>query len=659
MPDAKRTRPRVSIRCWAGVAVAVPAIGLASVGSQTVSGASPGLEPSAGRAAEFKRIAVYLERVLAGDRDPAPPVGDVAKPPDHPGSAPTPIAAEPAAPPLTERKAEYARVVDHVERVVAGVSDVEPAVRPAAPPAEEMLVEAAAIPPTPQLKPRVEPAATPTMPAPEGIVAESAATAATPELKPREDRSREVLALLKHAIVTSPEAEASTSPPDHPAPSAIRARRDKPAPKPQMPPADPVVADAPPRMEIVPAQAPGGDVVPDDPLEALRRELRLRDAVIAELLQRVEHLEQRMVLNDSQLDQTVGGAGPMSVLRQPGAGVTAPAAPNAPAVPTPPVAQGIETPNPARTAQAENTQAGDQGTSAPPAAPGQFTVDESAADRALERTLVQEGVLLLPLGQAEIQPGFTYTRQEVDAPTFVTQNGNTFVAEQKLRRNEFGSQTALRVGLPWDSQVEVAVPYEYVDQSVVTSVGNAPQSNDSESGMGLGDITVGFAKTLLQENGGWWPDVVARASWDAPTGKEQDNGVFLGGGFNALSGSLNLVKRQDPLAFVGGVGYTKGFENNDIEPGDELGFSIGTVLAASPETSLSFIFNQSFANETRIDGDKVDGSDDVSGTFSIGAATTLGPNTLLSVTGEIGLTDEAPDYAIGVSLPIRFNVPTY
>jgi hypothetical protein len=31
----------------------------------------------------------------------------------------------------------------------------------------------------------------------------------------------------------------------------------------------------------------------------------------------------------------------------------------------------------------------------------------------------------------------------------------------------------------------------------------------------------------------------------------------------------------------------------------------------------------------------------------------------LSVTGDIGLTDDAPDYAIGVSLPIRFNMPTY
>jgi Putative MetA-pathway of phenol degradation len=388
--------------------------------------------------------------------------------------------------------------------------------------------------------------------------------------------------------------------------------------------------------------------VPDDPLEALRRELRLRDAVIAELLQRVEHLEQRMVLNDSQLDQTVAGAGPR--LREP-VGEDAPAA-SAPG----PVAEDVDAQEPVQTAQTGNTQAGDQGASAPPAAPGQFTVDETATERALERTLVQEGVLLLALGEAEVDPSFTYTRRE---NTFPFNGGNDIVAEQKVRRNEFETETSLRIGLPWDSQFEVDVPYNYVDQSATAEVNGRTVNENDGSGGGLGDIGIGLAKTLVQENGGWWPDVVARVSWDAPTGKTEQNGVFLGGGFNELSGSVNLVKRQDPLAFVGQVGYSKSFENNNIEPGDELDFSLGTVLAASPETSLSFIFNQAFANDTKLDGETIDGSDAVSGTFSIGAATILGPNTLLSVTGDIGLTDDAPDYAIGVSLPIRFSVPTY
>ena len=396
--------------------------------------------------------------------------------------------------------------------------------------------------------------------------------------------------------------------------------------------------------------------VSDDGIDVLRRELRARDAEIAELLERVELLEQRLVLGADQLDQAVGGAGPIPVRRHSFRTAAAPVATQPPG----------PSPDNRGPREPQTAQARDPASPAPveppmtePAVPGRFEVDESLIDRALERTLVQEGVLLLPFGQAEIEPGFTYTRREIDAPTFVNIDGQTFVGQQDVRRNEFETGLTLRVGLPFDSQVDVGLPYNYVDQSVRTTVGNQPQNNDSESGHGFGDLSVGLAKTLLQEGSGWWPDVIARITWDADTGKTQDNGVFLGGGFNAVSGSLSAVKRQDPLAFVAGVSYGKTFENDDIEPGDEVGFSLGTVLAASPETSLSFFFNQTFADDTKIDGEKIDGTDQVIGTFSMGAATILGRNVLLSITGEIGLTDDAPDYAIGASLPIRFDLPFY
>jgi hypothetical protein len=394
--------------------------------------------------------------------------------------------------------------------------------------------------------------------------------------------------------------------------------------------------------------------VSEDRIEALQLELRALDTAIADLLRRVEQLERRLVLTAAQLDQAVGGAGPVSLARRSFPTAATPVAASLPATDAPmtgaPDMQVTQAQDPAPSAQATPTQ---------PAAPGQFEVDEDAVDRALERTLVQEGVLLLPFGQAEIEPSFSYTRREVDVPTFATVNGEIVVGEQEVKRNEFQSGTTLRIGLPLDSQIEVGIPYNYVDESVSTTVGGAPQTHNSEFGHGFGDLNVGLAKTLLREDAGWWPDVIARVTWDADTGKTRDNGVFLGGGFNELSGSLSAVKRQDPLAFVGSVSYAKAFESDNIEPGDEVGFSLGTVLAASPETSLSFFFNQTFADETKIDGDAINGSDQVAGTLNIGAATILGRNVLLSVTGEVGLTDDAPDYAIGASLPIRFDLPIY
>jgi hypothetical protein len=489
----------------------------------------------------------------------------------------------------------------------------------------------------------------------------------TPRLKPpKPDRSDEVIALLKNAVAGA--AKPATAAVEG---STVPSISEPPTPrlKPGTPTLDPITAhfervlgDASDRQPVPGAAEPhvvsaaSGDAVSaetspgdstrqDDSIALLRRELRTRDAVIANLLQRVEQLERRVVLTAAQLDQAVAGAAPP----RPGIG----SATGTPAAPEP--APKPEAPGTEQVAAA--SQESDQ--TAPPAAPGQFEVDEDAIDRALERTLVEQGVLLLPVGQAEMEPSFSYTREVVDAPSFVTQNGVTFVGEQQVRRNEFATAQTLRVGLPFDAQAEVTVPYRYVDQSTVTKVGFGERSKSSSSGYGLGDIRVGLAKTLLRENGGWWPDLVGRIRWDTDTGKSSDGDVSLGGGFNEISGSLSAVKRQDPLAFIAGISYERAFEHNNVRPGDELGFSIGTVLAASPETSLSLSFSQTFSNEVEFDGSDVAGTDGVDGVLSIGAASILGRGLFVNTAVDIGLTDDAPDYAIRASVPIRFNLPIY
>jgi hypothetical protein len=407
------------------------------------------------------------------------------------------------------------------------------------------------------------------------------------------------------------------------------------------------------------ASEPARPAAPDpklDSIAALRDALEQRDEVIDNLLVRVEQLERRLALSSDDLDTVVaggaGGAGPLG------------ATPAAEATAQPPAAAQATAPEPAAAAEPQGNApaAGPQGSEPAgnaPAAPGEFAVSEEDIDRALERTLVQTGVLLLPFGQAEIEPYFNYTREEGNVPVLFADDGRIGVADQEVRRNEFVTGQTLRVGLPFDSQVELDLPYRYVDQSVVTPVGFGQREDENGTGHGLGDLRVGVAKTLLRENGGWWPDLVARVTWDANTGETTDNDVVLGGGFNELRGSLTAVKRQDPLAFVGGMSYEKAFENDDVAPGDEIGFSLGTVLAASPGASLRMALNQTFTSGTEVNGEEIDGSDDVIGTASFGASVVLGRGVLLDVAADIGLTDDAPDYAARASLPIRFNLPVY
>jgi hypothetical protein len=83
------------------------------------------------------------------------------------------------------------------------------------------------------------------------------------------------------------------------------------------------------------------------------------------------------------------------------------------------------------------------------------------------------------------------------------------------------------------------------------------------------------------------------------------------------------------------------------------------VLAASPGTSLRLALDQTFVDGSKVDGEGINGSDSVIGTATLGASVVLGRGVLLDVAADIGLTDDAPDYAARASLPIRFNLPIY
>ncbi|MCC2662146.1 MAG: hypothetical protein K0S35_68 [Geminicoccaceae bacterium] len=379
-----------------------------------------------------------------------------------------------------------------------------------------------------------------------------------------------------------------------------------------------------------PEPAPDGSTA----VEVLHQALAQRDAVILDLTQRVEKLE-RLVGSIASAGAPGPAVAALPVARRAPA-QTAAAAPDAPVPAAKPAVSQVASVEPAA------------------AAPGEFEVDEEAADRALERTLVETGALLLPFGKAELRPSFSYTRDEAESLVLlVDQDDDVFTGQSEARRNEFDFALGLRVGLPLDAQFELNLPFRVVDQSLSRF---PDRSEQEDTGSGLGDLSLGLAKTLLRE-GRWWPDLIGRVTWDTASGERRDNEVVLNGDFDEIQGSLTALKRQDPLAFIGAVSYETTFEQDGVDPGDELGFSIGTVLAASPETSLRLALSQAFVQEAEIDGGRIRGSDQVMASLTLGAAAVLGRGLLVDVSADIGLTDDAPDYAISVGLPIRFDLP--
>ena len=117
------------------------------------------------------------------------------------------------------------------------------------------------------------------------------------------------------------------------------------------------------------------------------------------------------------------------------------------------------------------------------------------------------------------------------------------------------------------------------------------------------------------------------------------------------------LKRQDPLAFSVRGGYQTFLENNNIQLGDQYSVSLSTTLAASPQTSLTFGLQQTFAQQQKINNIALNGSDVVSSAFTLGAASTIGKRLFFSVTGGVGLTNSSPDYFLNIIVPYRFDMP--
>ncbi len=346
----------------------------------------------------------------------------------------------------------------------------------------------------------------------------------------------------------------------------------------------------------------------DPDIEALLRQLKERDQVILELLERVEGLERRVGVQRLPTDQD---------------------------------AEDVATAEPSPVA-------------ANKAAPGVIEVDEDAAERALERSLTLSGALLLPPAVLEIEPSLTYARQEDATPSFVTSGQQVLASETERNADSLVGDLDLRLGLPWDSQVEVGMSYRWREVETVTNVGFSPTAASELSGAALGDLRIGLAKTLLRE-GLWRPDLVARVTWDTDTGKSSDNGVALGGGGHEIQGSLTAIKRQDPVAFIGSLSYRHAFEHNGLKPGPTLGTNFGGLIALSPEASLRLLLSGAYQGETEFAGTGIPGSDRTIGALQIGGSTLIAPGVLLDLAADIGLTDDAGDLAVTLSLPIRLG----
>lgn len=296
----------------------------------------------------------------------------------------------------------------------------------------------------------------------------------------------------------------------------------------------------------------------------------------------------------------------------------------------------------------------------PESKPGLFEVDEEAATRALERSLIQLGALLLSSGHAELGVDFSYGFNSRSSPVLIdftdpeTEEVTTTVGTVVGERRNYGLILDWRFGLPGDTQLDFSIPIENSTNTSNTFFAGSSIGNESETVGGLDDISISLLKTLLKEKGRR-PDVIGRFTFNSDSGME-DQGVEIGSGTNEYTLGLSATKRQDPLVFTYGLSHTISSSVSGFTAGTVTQLSLGTVLAASPYTSLKLSFDQITVGKSDLEGESIDGSGANIGIFSIGASSVISRTLFVSANVGIGLSDNANDYSISIGLTKRVKI---
>jgi hypothetical protein len=275
--------------------------------------------------------------------------------------------------------------------------------------------------------------------------------------------------------------------------------------------------------------------------------------------------------------------------------------------------------------------------------------EERLAQATLERILIDRSAVIMSPWTLEIEPSLSYSHAALDR-IIVNRAGN--VLSERLRHDSLASTLALRLGLPWEFQIETRIPYNF-EFETIAKPGIREFARDAN---GLGDIELAVTRQLMMERD-WLPNLVGGIRWRTTTGEESDNGLSLGSGFNSLQFQLSGVKYRDPVAFFGGISYTAELpETKDgfyIDPGDTIGFNMGLAVALNPETSINFQWEHRFINQTTFDDVGLPGSSATPGLFRVGLSYALARNYFLDLGVGIGLTEDAPDMQATVAVPIR------
>lgn len=287
---------------------------------------------------------------------------------------------------------------------------------------------------------------------------------------------------------------------------------------------------------------------------------------------------------------------------------------------------------------------------------------EQLVRAALQRTLIDRGGLLLPPGTIDIQPSLSYLHSSaenivIDGFTILPVLVIGDIVSERVERDLTQLATTFRFGLPWDSQVEMRLPYNrYSTRSF-----SADNVETTRKGSGWGDVEIGLSHQFFRSQGSW-PDLLASLRWKTTSGEgpfdiDPDRAVATGTGYDSLNLTATAVKVVDPVVYFGSVNHSWNLSTKEsigkYDPGDSYGFSLGMAIALNLSNSLSFGYDQQSVRHSSVDGVKVPGSYLTTGLFTVGTSFAANDFLTADLSVGFGVTADSPDFQIDMSVPIR------
>lgn len=146
--------------------------------------------------------------------------------------------------------------------------------------------------------------------------------------------------------------------------------------------------------------------------------------------------------------------------------------------------------------------------------------------------------------------------------------------------------------------------------------------------------------------------------------------LSTGSGYYSVSAGVSLSKVLDPVVVFGSLSASWNLPETDLqqvrgarlllelEPGMGLSGSAGFAYSLSYDISLSISTQLSYTDETILtfsDGTRAVAQDQMTGFLSMSLGTRVSDTTIINTSLGIGLTEDAPDFSLGLSLPINFS----